>query len=91
LADTNWLDSFRHHFDGLIDGEIRDKVLESWERVGEFSKEELSHWLKGIIERLNALVDMFDFTVASGYNLHQCIHGSHSHVLSVVKHAKMQI
>ncbi len=57
MADTNWLDSFRHHFDGLIDGEIKDKVLEGWQRVGEFSKEELSHWLKGVIERLDALVD----------------------------------
>ncbi|MBM3240174.1 hypothetical protein FJZ31_28145 [Candidatus Poribacteria bacterium] len=57
MADTNWLDSFRQHYDGLVDEKTKRKVLEGWEKVGEFSNEELSHWLKGVIERLDAMVD----------------------------------
>ncbi len=57
MADTNWLDSFRQHCGGLVDEETKGKVLEGWEQVDEFSKEELSAWLKGVIQRLDKLVD----------------------------------
>ena len=57
MADTNWLDSFKQHYDGLVDEETKDEVLEGWEQVGEFSKEELSAWLRGVMQRMDALVD----------------------------------
>ena len=46
MADTNWLNSFMQNYDGLVDEKTKDKVLEGWEKVGEFSNEELSQWLK---------------------------------------------
>lgn len=57
MADINWLNSFKQHFDGIIDEETKNKVLEGWEQMSEFSKEELSSWLKGAIKRLDKLVD----------------------------------
>ena len=57
MADETWLDSFRQHYDGLVDEETKGKVLEGWEQVDESSKAELSHWLKGVVQRLDALVD----------------------------------
>ncbi|MBD3183907.1 hypothetical protein GF312_16605 [Candidatus Poribacteria bacterium] len=57
MADTNWLDAFKKHYDGLVDEDIKNKVLEGWEKVGEFSNDELSHWLKEVMQRLDELVD----------------------------------
>ena len=57
LRALAWLDSFRQHFDGLIDEKTMVKILEGWDKVDESSKEELSAWLKGVVHRLDTLVD----------------------------------
>ena len=41
----------------MVDEKTKEKVLEGWERIPDASKEELSAWLKEVIQRLDALID----------------------------------